>query len=136
MDLPDLAYQRMSVTSIGAPTSFAVNPIYPNLEIHFNIKPISSGQLAIIYNTDVQTVVANDTMQIPAEFGDLLTCALARRLSVLKQMPGDIQASCDVLYKSALNRVKVSHARFQIPTLEGLMRATNLAVAKHNVLVG
>lgn len=136
LSIPELAYQRKSITSTGAPCYYAFNPKYPNAVIEFDIKPISSGFLALIYNTEVPTVTIDTTLQIPSEYGDLLTTALARRLSVMKQMSGEIQGSCDTLYKSSLNRVKANHSRTQIPTLDSMLEATNIRVNKHNILVG
>lgn len=136
LDLPDLLYTRKSVSSMGAPNYFAFNPKFPNAEILFDIRPMTSGQLSLVYNTEIPLVTIDSVLQIPAEYADLMTTALARRLSVLKQMPPSIQGSCDVLYKTAVNRVKGSHSRYQVPTLENMLANDSVRIAKHNVLTG
>ena len=125
VDLPDLLFRRRSIQAQGTPMYFAEDGGYPLTKIYFDIKPQLGSQWAIIYNEPIPAVNIATQLEIPPEYTDLLVCALAKRLAVLRQMPGDTMQAMDMLYKEAVSRVNRNNGRLQIPLLDDLSGASN-----------
>ena len=125
VDLPDLLYRRKSITASGTPMYFAVDGAYPYTNVNFDIRPQAGSQFSITYNEPVPRCVLGGTMQAPPEYEDLMICALARKLAVLKQMPSDTLAMIETLYRESVMRVTQANSRLQIPLLDDLAGYSN-----------
>ena len=118
LDLPDLLLRQSSINAIGSPSCFAVNPLFPLVDLYFDCKPQAGSTISIVYNASIPTVTINDTLAIPPEYNSVLVTGLGRELCVLKQMPNETLTNVDVLYKAAINRVMANNARNQLPVLD------------------
>lgn len=113
---------------------FAEDGGYPLIKIYFDIKPQPGSNWAIVYNEPIPAVTINSLLEIPPEYTDLLVCTLAKRLAVLRQMPGDTLQSMDMLYKESVLRVKRNNARLQLPLLDDLSGASSYRMS--NIYTG
>lgn len=118
LDLPDLLLRQSSVNAVGSPAYFAVNPLYPLVDLYFDCKPQAGSTISIVYNASIPTVTINDTLAIPPEYNSVLVTGLSRELCVLKQMPNETLANVDILYKTAISRVTANNSRNQLPVLD------------------
>jgi hypothetical protein len=113
--LPDL----LASTRVGSstPQGFAVNPLYPNAEIYFDIAPSAGSTIKVVYNAAIPTVTINSTLEVPPEYNEVLVTALARKVCVLQSMPEALTASINTLYQQALGRITLNNSRNQVSTL-------------------
>jgi hypothetical protein len=125
VDLPDLLYRRRTISAIGSPMYFAVDGGYPLTTLYFDIKPQQGSQFTFIMNKPIPEVGIDDTLMVPPEYSDILICALARRASVVRQMPTDTQANMEALYNEALQRIRTMNGRSQLPLLDDLTGSGN-----------
>ena len=125
VDLPDLLFRRKTLQASGSPLYFAIDGAYPLSNIYFDIKPQVNSYITLVMNKAIPIVSINDNLQCPPEYSDLLICALARRASVVRQMPTDTQANMEALYNESLNRIRSMNSRLQIPLLDDLTGAGN-----------
>lgn len=120
LDLPDLLGARSTLNVSGTPNYFALNGSYPYAEILLDVAPVAGCTFQIVYNASIPPVTIASTLMTPPEYNDVLVTGLSRKLCALYQLPAETLQTVDILYQSALDVIKSSNGRNQVPTLDSM----------------
>lgn len=132
LDLADLLNRSRPTTISGTPACFAYNPGYPNASLYFDVAPSAGSSIQCVVNLPIPAITINSELEIPPQYDDVLIMALARRVAIHKQLPGDTLERVDILYKECMLALQGGNSRNQIPTLQDFIGDD--LVARRNII--